>query len=144
MPKAQGPAPRQTPTPPASGGTPSHQPPTGPIPGDEVSAAIAFTAAAIKHFDDRSDLSTINGTEFLQMAEECGILERTKYNLKAHEYLKQYADSRNVKPGDEILALSEAGLAILAEDEKGRAEAEKAAATAASKKEATNGQSTQK
>jgi len=134
MPKAQGPAPRQQATPPASGGTPPHPAPQGPIPGDEVSGAIAFTAAAIKHFDDRSDLSTINGMEFLQMAEEAGLMARVKYEPKKHAYLKQYADSRNVKPGDEILALSDAGQAVLDEAEKSRADAEKAAAAEAAKK----------
>ena len=139
MPKATPPAPRAD-NKPKPAGAPNHPEPTGPIPGDEVSAAIAFAAAAIKHFDDRSDLSTINGTEFLQMAEECGIMERTKYDPKAHEYLKEYCASRNIVKGDEVLALSEAGKAILAEAEKGRAEAEAAAA----KKDAANGQSTQK
>lgn len=127
MPRVSTPTPALQATPPASAGTPQHQAPTGPVPGDEITAALMFTAAAIKHFDDRSDLSTINGAEFLQMAEEAGIMERTKYDPKAHAYLKEHCASRNVAKGDEVLALSEAGLAILASAEKEAAEAGKAA-----------------
>lgn len=70
------------------------------------------------HFADRSDLSTINASEFLKIGEEVGLFEKTGYDPKKHQYLKKFADSRNIVAGGDLIAYTDAGEQILVQAAK--------------------------
>lgn len=85
-------------------------PVTPALPGD---VATRFTNRLINHFADRNELSKVGVREFLQIAEDTGLMHRVPYDPEKHNYLRDYADSRSIAAGGEIVAYSEAGEAII-------------------------------
>lgn len=77
--------------------------------------ALRLANHMINHFADRSDIGRMTTEQFHAAAVDTGLMKKAEYDPKAHAYLKPWAESRNINPGEEVLVFTEEGEALIAE-----------------------------